>query len=258
MKSALVYIRNCAEKLALVCAMALATLSFTGLAHAQIPVTVTSDIPATMNQMEIMGQWAEQFKKWKDQYDQMEKQIGQLRDTYNSITGMRNLGSILNDPQFDSYLPQDWQQVYQQAQKGGYSGISGSAKAIFDAAKIYDRCKASIGDAQVACQAESTKAAQDLAFGKAAYEKAEGRLNQIKSLMQQINQTKDPKAIAELQGRIDSEQAAIQNEATKLQMFQVIAQANDRMQLEQRNQLAAKSLDTRANFTARDIQWRQK
>ncbi len=48
--------------------------------------------------------------------------------------------------------------------------------------------------------------------------------------MAKINGTPDPKAIAELQGRIAAEQAMIQNEQTKLQMYQMVAAAEDRLQ----------------------------
>ena len=55
--------------------------------------------------------------------------------------------------------------------------------------------------------------------------------------MGQINGTSDPKAIAELQARIQAEQAAINNEATKLQMIAMLQQAEQRLIDEQRTQL---------------------
>jgi len=63
--------------------------------------------------------------------------------------------------------------------------------------------------------------------------------------MRQINQTKDPKAIAELQGRIAAEQAMIQNEQTKLQMYQMVAAAEDRLQQQRRKEINAKIVDQR-------------
>ncbi|MFK3907433.1 type IV secretion system protein [Pseudomonas monteilii] len=48
--------------------------------------------------------------------------------------------------------------------------------------------------------------------------------------MGQINQTQDPKWIAGLQGPIAAEQAMIQKEQTKLQMFQMVAEAEGKIQ----------------------------
>ncbi|KDP89763.1 hypothetical protein W824_15140 [Clavibacter cf. michiganensis LMG 26808] len=65
--------------------------------------------------------------------------------------------------------------------------------------------------------------------------------NQIDQLMAKINDTPDPKAIAELQGRIAAEQAMIQNEQTKLQMYQMVAAAEDRLQQQRQRELNAKA-----------------
>ncbi|RMN57896.1 Minor pilin of type IV secretion complex [Pseudomonas syringae pv. apii] len=78
-----------------------------------------------------------------------------------------------------------------------------------------------------------------------AYDQAKGRLRQLDQLMGQIDKTQDPKGIAELQGRIAAEQAMIQNEQTKLQMFQMVAQAEDRVQEQRQHELNAQILDKR-------------
>jgi type IV secretion system protein VirB5 len=103
---------------------------------------------------------------------------------------------------------------------------------------MFDGCaQIPTDDERIACQARAVKSAQDKAFAAEAYEHAQQRLSQIEQLMSRINGTDDPKAIAELQGRIGSEQAMIQNEATKLQMFQIVAQAEDAIQKRQAHEL---------------------
>ena len=62
--------------------------------------------------------------------------------------------------------------------------------------------------------------------------------------MGQINGTSDPKAIDELQARIGAEQAAINNEATKLQMIAMLQQAEQRLIDEQRTQLNRRILSS--------------
>jgi type IV secretion system protein VirB5 len=206
---------------------------FCASTQAQIPVTDGASIATNiLNQAETIAQWT-------SQYQQMINQINQMEKEYASLTGKRNLGAIFNDPQFRQYLPSDWQSVYDQIQQGGYSGLTGDAQTIFDENKISDaRCRSFASEQQrIICEAGSAKPSQDLAFEKNAYEKSKARLNQIDSLMNQINQTSDPKAIAELDARIATEQAAIQNEQTKLAMFKMISDTNEQLRLEKQQQL---------------------
>lgn len=65
--------------------------------------------------------------------------------------------------------------------------------------------------------------------------------------MKQINSTSDPKAIAELQARITAETAAVQNEQTKMQLFALASQAEDRLIQQQQREKAASNFD-KANY----------
>ncbi|KGU56245.1 type IV secretion protein VirB5 [Xanthomonas citri pv. fuscans] len=216
-----------------------ATLALSGTAFAGVPVTVIADVPAITNQIETMA-------KWKAQYDQMVSQINQMQKQYDAVTGPRGLGQIMNNPALRDYLPSDWQKVYDSVRTGGYNGLSGSAAAIYDANKVFDACgRMAAGAQRTACEAAAVKPAQDKAFAGEAYAAAKSRLDQINSLMGQINQTQDPKAIAELQGRIASEQAMIANEQTKLQLFQMMAQADEKLQEQRQREINAKQLARR-------------
>jgi type IV secretion system protein VirB5 len=80
-----------------------------------------------------------------------------------------------------------------------------------------------------------------------AYQTELQELSQIQSLMQQINVTQDPKGVAELQARIQSESTAVDNEMTKLQLFRMLSDTEDRLIAEQQGEL----LMSRAANTAR-------
>jgi type IV secretion system protein VirB5 len=95
------------------------------------------------------------------------------------------------------------------------------------------------------CQAQAVKPYQDQANAMDAFDQAKSRISQIQSLMQQINQTQDPKAIAELQARMGAEQAMIQNEQIKMQLYAMAAQAEEKMQDEQQNQINARTWASR-------------
>ena len=78
-------------------------LSLSSAAFAQIPVTDGASIAKQIaNQVETI-------QKWKLQYDQMMSQIDQAKQQYESLTGSRGLGNVMNDPSLRDYLPNDWQ-----------------------------------------------------------------------------------------------------------------------------------------------------
>lgn len=227
------------KKLSASCILAVG-IAASSAAFAQIPVTDGASIAKSVeNQIETMA-------KWKMQYDQMVSQIDQMKQQYAAVTGARGMGELFNNPQLRDYLPQDWQGVYDSVKSGGYAGLSGRAESIYNDNKVYDSCTGfSSMEQRVNCEAQAVKGAQDKAFALDAYDAAKNRLSQIDQLMQQINQTQDPKAIAELQGRIAAEQAMIQNEQTKLQMYQMVAAAEDRLQQQRRKEINAKIVDQR-------------
>jgi type IV secretion system protein VirB5 len=112
---------------------ALASVSF-----AQIPVTDGAAIARhTASQVETIA-------KWKMQYDQMVSQIDQQKQQYQSVTGTRNLGNIMNNPALRDYLPNDWQGVYDSVKKGGYSGLSGRGASVYGANRVFDSCASSV------------------------------------------------------------------------------------------------------------------
>lgn len=209
-------------------------------ALAQIPVTDGAAIKTSVQQQ------VETMAKWKLQYDQMVSQIDQMKQEYQSITGVRGLGDVLNNPALRDYLPDDWQGVYDSVKSGGYAGLSGRAGQVYNDNKIYDTCVNHTNEqSRISCEAQAVKGAQDKAFALDAYDKAKERLGQIDALMQEINRTQDPKSIAELQGRIAAEQALIQNEQTKLQMYSMVASAEDRLQQQRQLEINARVLANR-------------
>jgi len=216
-----------------------ALLSSTVLASG-IPVIDGASISQNaQNQIETM-------LKWKLQYDQMVAQINQAEQQYKSLTGSRNLGQILNNPALRDYLPTEWQSVYDAVRRGGYNGLSGRGQTVYNDNKVFDMCaNIKVSDDRKACEARAVKASQDKGFALDAFDAAKSRINQIDQLMQQINTTQDPKAIAELQGRIAAEQANIQNEQTKLQLYAMVAAAEEKVQQQRLREVQAKTWSSR-------------
>jgi type IV secretion system protein VirB5 len=219
-------------------------------ALAQIPVTDAASIAKqAAAQVETMV-------KWKTQYDQMLSQIEQQKQQYQSVTGSRGLGNILNDPKMRNYLPNDWQKVYDSVKNGGYAGLSGTARGVYDQNKVFDSCAhITSSEQRTACEARAVKPAQDKGFALDAYDAAKGRINQIDQLMDKINTTQDPKAIAELQGRIAAEQANIQNEQTKLQLYSMVAAAEEKVQLQRAREMSMKDAAKRGGLNIEPMEF---
>ena len=199
-----------------------------------------------------IAQLAEQAKTLGDQLSEAKNQVMQLKNTYNSLTGSRNMGTIMNNPALRNYLPQDWQKVYDSVKQGGYAGLTGTAKTMYK--QVYDGCKhITVDDERLACEASAVKGAQDKGFAMDAYDKAQSRMDQIDQLMTKVNDTQDPKAIAELQARIATEQANIQNEQTKLQMYAMVSEAEDKMQQQNKREMNARTWAAKKGISAKPI-----
>lgn len=166
----------------------------------------------------------------------LEQQVQQEIQIYQSTVGTRGFGALLDNPVVANSLPSDWQSVYTALQNGGYAGLTGSAQALRSASEIYN-CSDQTGIDQQVCERALNKPFQDKAFGLQAYQTELQELNRIQSLMQQIDLTQDPKGVAELQARIQSETTAVGSEMTKLQLFRMLADTEDRLVAEQQSEL---------------------
>lgn len=183
----------------------------------------------------------QQMMKLKEQLDTMRSQLSQAEQMYESVTGSRGFGDVMRNSQLRQYLPDDMVSVYDSVNGGGYSGISGAIDDILDA----EGFDGSIDDMQDhIVQRSRNAAATDKAMGLRAYEGAQARLDQIEALMNQISATQDQKGIDELQARIAGEQAAIQNEMTKLQMISQLQAAEQRLVAEQRREMNRRILSS--------------
>lgn len=182
-----------------------------------IPVIDTANLIQSIQQVVY---WAQQLEQMKNQLDQ---QVQHLQ----AITGSRNLGGILNDQQLQQFVPQDAVAIYNSIKSGDLSKLTQDAQAIRNSTMIYN-CSDRIGDDYSNCQANLNKNAQDLAYAQNAYKLATQRVQQIQGLIGQINTTQDPKAIAELQARIQGENTAIANEQNRLTIWQSVSQSQDR------------------------------
>jgi type IV secretion system protein VirB5 len=156
------------------------------------------------------------------------QQITQLQAQLNSINGFRNLGQVFNNPLLRNYVPAEAYTVVNAVNTGGYSGLTGTAKALRDAGMVYN-CMDLAGAERTRCQAALAAPYQTKGLLQDAMKSAAGRLSQIGSLMGQIDATADQKAVQEIQARIGAENALLAHEVSQIQMLQGIADSEERI-----------------------------
>ena len=199
---------------------------------------VTPVIDNTLIAQQIKSHVAE-ISKMVEQINHLKMQYDQLQQTYTAMTGTRNLGDVLNNPLLRNYIPAGWKDVYSSIKDGGYAGLTGAGKAIRDSNKVFDIC-AGIADptARKACERQTVKAAQDAAFTTEAYDKTKDRLKQIEDLMRMVNTTTDQKGALEAIARLQAEQAMIQNEMTRIQLYKMLAETEEKLIAQQQKEIA--------------------
>ena len=156
------------------------------------------------------------------------QQITQLQQQLASINGARNLGNVMNNAALRNYVPAEAYTVVNAVQSSGYGGLNNTARALRDAAMVYN-CMDLAGTARTACQAALAQPYQTKGLLQDAMKSAAGRLSQIQGLMDQINLTSDQKAVQEIQARIGAENALLAHEVSQIQMLQGLADSDERI-----------------------------
>lgn len=156
------------------------------------------------------------------------QQITQLQQQISSISGVRNLGQILNNPLLRNYVPAQAYEVLNTVDSNGYAGLSSTAKLLRDAGMIYN-CLDRSASTRATCQAGLAQPYQHKAVLQDAMRSASGRISQISALMDSINATPDQKSIQEVQARIGAENALLAHELSQIQMLQAMADSEERI-----------------------------
>lgn len=216
---------------------------FGSAANAQIPVT---------DGLHIGFQKAEflvQIENWKKQVDQLKTQI-------NAITGARGLGFSNYSYNIREFLPPGYQAQYDAITQNGYYGMTAAAKLLRDRTRVYDcaNIASKVGlQSYKACDTESNKISQDKAFILDAVQKSRTRLSQIESLMGSINGTSEQKAILEIQGRIQVEQAALQNETMNVALYQKLSEVETQLAKQRVKEQWTSTMNTPVNINFQPI-----
>ena len=205
-------------------------------AHAGIPVIDAANLANSIQQVIA---WGQQYTQMVQSLQQLQAQYAQLQTTYNSMTGNRGLGTLLNgstDMAMRRYLPAQGTQIDQLASGAvaGYGPLQSAITSLKSSVSTMPSGTfASGSNALNVLSAKVNSLATQKALGQAAYSSADQRTGDIENMIATTGVASDPKAIAEMQARIAAQQALLQNESAKLQAMSYM-QAAEQQQNEQR------------------------
>ena len=184
-----------------------------------------------------LGQAMQQVAAWQQQYSQMQNQI-------SSMTGDRGMANLL--PGNRTYLPSDWNSAMNTLNQGGgtsYRALAQAAQQIKNAQSVLSQQQTSTMTPQMQQYVEKIRnlSASQQAMGQAAYTTAAQRVNTLQTLTNSLNGQTDPKAVMDLQARIQSEQAGLANDQAQLQSVAQLTTAQGQAQKVMANELRAQT-----------------
>ncbi len=167
------------------------------------------------------AQAIKQVQAWELQYQQMTQSLAKAEATFqqvqshlSAVTGNRGFGDLLNNPALKTIIPPDLSSTLAELNSTGV--LSGKAATIRSASTVYNCGDITDAAAKTTCQALLGQNAQAQATQQDTMALLNERTVQIDALRGQIDNTQDPKAIAELQARLAAEEAQVENDQIKI------------------------------------------
>jgi len=167
-----------------------------------------------------LARLAQQAQTLMQQLAAARAQLLQLQTQYQSMTGNRDMQSLLSGT-VRNYLPTNWSQlsgVMQGNGDGGYGTLAQGVQGNVQANAILSPQQ--LATLPVAERAQITATRQSVALVQALAQdelsNVSARFASIQRLIDAIPSAKDQKGILDLQARINAEQGMLQNEQTKL------------------------------------------
>jgi len=207
------------------------TLTLVGLvAYAQMPVTITSDLPAIAHHLETMAQWANQL-------DMMRKQFDATKEQYEAITGSYRRGEIGLTESLKSLsaIPGTWKDVVAKQQSGAYKTSGDSAEDVIKTMP-QDLFRSPTGQDAATYKLSTDAVRAAMAGGDVLYAQVQINLNNLAVMANKVDTTSNTKDAADLQNRIAAENAILNSTMAKLSIMNINLQAN---LLNQQNQATA-------------------
>lgn len=221
-------------------------------AKAGIPVI---DVTAVANLMQQIMYWQQQISSMQKQYDQLKASRDQLAQTHGAMTGTRGMEQLLPIPELArNYLPPSYGELMStlNGSTTGYAGLANHVQSIMRANSVLSGTQMNALSPELRQIVEQGRQSAALLNGmtQSAYQNTSQRFSTLQQLINRIATAQDPKAIQDLQARIQAEQSMLTNEQTKLQSLYQVAQSQELMRKQRvREQSASDIGSTRSLST---------
>lgn len=207
-------------------AIAVALILFPGSAVGQgIPVI---DQTAIAKHIESIAQLKSQLDALQQQIDQAQ----QLYGSFNKLTNMADIASVLNDPAIRKALPADFNAI-EGVLKGEGSGVFGDTTSKFLEGNSTYRTSADDFYARELSRIQNKNAGQ-MSLGQQIYDVATKRIDGIDQLREKISSASDAKDIADLQARLQAETAFLQTDVLRMEGLRMVQQAQTQIDEQRR------------------------
>ncbi len=202
--------------------MSVSLLAFATPSHAQWAVI---DVAAIEQAVQEYTQMLEQYKVLMDQYNQAKK-------TYESISGIRDVGSLftaMSDNSLYEELPPD-----AQVQINGMKGLSSKFSKLASKMKgargrstlLTDASFKNPKDGDMWREAVNTIASQE-ASGAVIYDAAGQRIPKIQKMTDEAGKQADQQGMLAIIARLNGESTALHNEQLRLIGLEMMAKSKD-------------------------------
>ncbi|WP_273793760.1 P-type DNA transfer protein VirB5 [Brucella anthropi] len=185
---------------------------------------VAQGIPV-IDQTSILKQ-IESITQLKSQLDALHQQIDQAQQLYgslNKLTDMADVANVLNDPAIRKALPSDFASIGGLFNGNGSGSIGQSASKFLESNSSY-RTEADDFYAKELSRIQNRNAGQ-MSLGQQIYDAATKRIDGIDELREKISSASDAKEIADLQARLQAEQAFLQTDVLRMEGLQMVQRA---------------------------------
>jgi type IV secretion system protein VirB5 len=190
-----------------------------------------------------------QFNTMVEQLRELQQTYQMVTSTYNAVTGSRGLGAVQTLTNASrNYLPASTGDLLDTIDGASqtYNQMSGMVQNFTDQNAILNGNainSLNMTGQQLALFSQRRKnAAAIQATAQQSMNAAGQRYAYIQQMIDNINNTNDPKAIAELQARIAGEQVMLQNDQSKMSQMYAYLQNQERINQQQMRELSVQQI----------------
>jgi|688.fasta_scaffold284072_3 type IV secretion system protein VirB5 len=223
-------------------------LALSGPAHAQMAVFDSANYAKLLQETQTALKQLQQLEQQVAQGEQLVTNSQQLLTSLNQISNVNGLATVLEQPTLRSFLPNGSTYVTASSAGGNLStlGVIGQAAQVIRTAN--QLFTAPSGSAYASLTTSGNQAALNLATGQAVVQAGATRLTGLQQLQTAIDAAPNARAVAEIEARLQAEEAMIANDQMRIQGLAMTQAAQAQMLTQQNAERAAAASQARLSL----------